>query len=73
MRSLSPKGSLTEFDPLDGSGNGGEVPTLGNLALCGERGALLISPGAMLRQTWNPFFDGMKDECLELTGLTASA
>ena len=40
---------------------GGEVDfdpaiRVGNLALRGERGALRIPPGDMLRQRWNPFY-----------------
>ena len=62
-----------ESDPLygsgNGSGNGGEVPTLGNRALRGERGILVISPGEMLRQKWNPFYSWMEKRSLEFMRL----
>lgn len=45
-----------ESDTLYGSGEAGEKDTLGNLALRGERGAIRIPPGDMLRQRWNPFY-----------------
>jgi len=60
-----------EEDSLYGSGNGGETPTLGNRALRGERGILLISPGEMLRQKWNPFYAWMEGRALEFTQLEA--
>ena len=56
-------------DPLYGNGNGGEIPTLGNRALRGERGTLLISPGEMLRQKWNPFYSWMEKRSLEFMRL----
>ena len=59
-----PKGDL-----LYGNGNGGEIPTLGNRALRGERGTLLISPGEMLRQKWNPFYSWMEKRSLEFMRL----
>jgi hypothetical protein len=58
-----------EEDSLYGSGNGGETPTLGNRALRGERGILLISPDVMLRQKWNPFYPWMEGRALEFTHL----
>lgn len=60
-------------DPLYGDGNGGRVPTLGNRALRGERSTLVISPGEMLRQRWNPFHGWLKQRCLEFTGLSRPA
>lgn len=58
-----------ENDSLYGSGEGGKVPTLGNRALRGERGTLLISPGEMLRQKWNPFYSWLEQKSLTFTGL----
>jgi alpha-beta hydrolase superfamily lysophospholipase len=43
-------------DPIYGSGEDGKTITLGNLALRGERGAIRVPPGDMLRQRWNPFY-----------------
>ena len=50
-----------------GVATAGETPTLGNRALRGERGILLISPGEMLRQKWNPFYAWMEGRALEFT------
>jgi alpha-beta hydrolase superfamily lysophospholipase len=58
-----------EADPLYGNGNGSEIPTLGNRALRGERGTLVISPGEMLRQKWNPFYSWMEKRSLEFMRL----
>ncbi|MEN9019912.1 MAG: alpha/beta fold hydrolase [Verrucomicrobiaceae bacterium] len=58
-----------ENDSLYGSGEGGKVPTLGNRALRGERGTLLISPGEMLRQKWNPFYSWLEQKSLTFTEL----
>jgi len=49
-----------ESDPIYGGGNKGETTTLGNITLRGERGALCIAPGEMLRQRWNPFYPWME-------------
>ena len=38
---------------------------LGNVALRGERGALLISDSAMLRLRWNPFYSYLEDRVLQ--------
>jgi alpha-beta hydrolase superfamily lysophospholipase len=59
-----------ESDPLYGSGEGGKVPTLGNRALRGERGTLVISPGEMLRQKWNPFYALVEDMSLEFARMS---
>ena len=59
-------------DPFYGNGDGGETLTLGNLALRGERGFLLITPGEMLRQRWNPFFPWLESKAVAFTGLGAS-
>ncbi len=61
-----------ESDPVYGSGDGGETPTLGNRALRGERGTLLISPNAMLRQKWNPFYPWLESMALDFAGLGSS-
>lgn len=58
-----------ESDPFYGSGGGGKRPTLGNLALRGEKGTLYISSKEMLRQKWNPFFPWMEGKSLEFLGL----
>lgn len=51
-------------DPLYGHGQSGDIPNLGNRALRGERGTLVISPGEMLRQRWNPFYPWLERESL---------
>lgn len=55
-------------DPLYGSGADDEI-TLGNLALRGERGVLVISPGEMLRQKWNPFYQWLEDHAIRFSGV----
>lgn len=62
-----------ESDSLYGSGQGGKTPTLGNRSLRGERGTLLISPGEMLRQKWNPFYPWLEKRSLEFLELTPPA
>lgn len=62
-----------EDDPLYGHGNGGEIPTLGNRALRGERGTLVISPAEMLRQRWNPFYHWMEEKSLTFMKLEQSS
>jgi hypothetical protein len=42
---------------------------LGSLALRGERGVLKISPAAMLRLRWNPFYPYLEARTLEFLGL----
>lgn len=59
-------------DPIYGSGDDGKTITLGNLALRGERGAILIPPGDMLRQRWNPFYPWLARRAHEFCGLSAS-
>jgi alpha-beta hydrolase superfamily lysophospholipase len=56
-------------DPIYGSGDGGKIITLGNLALRGERGAIRIPPGEMLRQRWNPFYPWLAKRAHEFCGL----
>ena len=43
---------------------------LGHVALRGEASALRISPGGLLRQSWNPFFDVQYAELSYFMGLT---
>lgn len=57
-------------DPFYGYGDGGKMRTLGNRALRGERGTLLITPAEMLRQRWNPFHPWLVKRALELTSLS---
>ena len=61
-----------ESDPLYGSGDGEKTPTLGNRALRGERGTLLISSDEMLRQKWNPFYPWIEQRALEFSRLSPS-
>lgn len=56
-------------DPIYGSGDGGKNITLGNLALRGERGAIAIPPGDMLRQRWNPFYPFLEKRAHEFCNL----
>ena len=56
-------------DPLYGAGNNGESQTLGNLTLRGERGAIRIPSGDMLRQRWNPFYPYFKTRVHEFCHL----
>ena len=60
-----------ESDPLYGSGDGEKTPTLGNRALRGERGTLLISSDEMLRQKWNPFYPWIEQRALEFSRLSS--
>jgi len=43
---------------------------LGNLAFRGEKGVLQISPAAMLRLRWNPFYPYLEQRALEFLSLT---
>ncbi|HKJ16327.1 MAG TPA: alpha/beta fold hydrolase [Xanthomonadales bacterium] len=58
-------------DPLYGrqSGVSDAGITLGNLAFRGERGTLLVTPAAMLRQRSNPFYDYQQQRIQEFLGL----
>ncbi len=58
-------------DPIYGGGDGGKTITLGNLALRGERGAIRIPPGDMLRQRWNPFYLWLAKRAHAFCGLPA--
>jgi alpha-beta hydrolase superfamily lysophospholipase len=46
---------------------------LGDIARRGERGVLAISPAAMLRLRWNPFYDYQERRVLEFLGLGGPA
>ncbi|MBW2290272.1 MAG: alpha/beta fold hydrolase [Deltaproteobacteria bacterium] len=54
-------------DPVYGGPNAAESPgiQLGNVALRGERGALLISASDQLRLRWNPFHSYLLDRTVE--------
>jgi alpha-beta hydrolase superfamily lysophospholipase len=58
-------------DPLYGGPLAAESPGLhlGNAALRGERGVLRVSPGALLRMHWNPFFPHLEDRVVEFMEL----
>ena len=60
-----------EDDPLYGRFDTGTSPGvwLGMLALRGERGVLRVSPSAMLRLRWNPFYSYLERRALEFTRL----
>ena len=47
-------------------------PTLGDLALRGERGVLRVTPDDMLRLRWNPFYPWLERRVLEFVGLADS-
>ena len=42
---------------------------LGDIAMRGERGVLLVSPAAMLRLRWNPFYSWQERKILEFLSL----
>ena len=54
-------------DPVYGGPDAAESPgiQLGNVALRGERGALLISAADQLRLRWNPFHSYLLDRTVE--------
>jgi len=54
-------------DPVYGGPNASESPgvQLGNVALRGERGALLVSAAEQLRLRWNPFHSYLLDRTVE--------
>jgi alpha-beta hydrolase superfamily lysophospholipase len=58
-------------DPLYGVDRDLESPRihLGALALRGENSVLEVTPAAMLRQRWNPFYSWMERRILEFVGL----
>lgn len=54
-------------DPVYGNGLDLDAPQiqLGRVALRGENGLLRVSPGAMLRLRWNPFYPYMIERMLD--------
>lgn len=58
-------------DPLYGGPDASPFDgiNIGNVALRGESAALRISPGGLLRKTWNPFWEDQYAEVLYFTGL----
>ena len=62
-------------DPLYGGRPEAPSPgiQLGNLALRGERGVLWVSPAAMLRLRWNPFWYYQERRVLEFLGLAGAS
>jgi alpha-beta hydrolase superfamily lysophospholipase len=62
-------------DPLYGGDKAAPGPglQLGNLALRGERGVLTVSPAAMLRMRWNPFYPYLESRTLGFLGLGPTA
>ena len=60
-------------DPLYGGQGGAKSPGihLGDLALRGERGVLLIPASEMLRLRWNPFYSYLEGKVLEFFKLEA--
>jgi pimeloyl-ACP methyl ester carboxylesterase len=58
-------------DPLYGGRPEQSSPgiRLGNIAFRGERAVLQISPSAMLRLRWNPFYPYLEDRALAFLGL----
>lgn len=58
-------------DPVYGGPEAGESPgiQLGDLAMRGERGVLLVSGTDFLRLRWNPFFDYVESRVLRFTRL----
>jgi len=58
-------------DPLYGGRPEGKSPgiQLGDLALRGERGVLLVPAAEMLRLRWNPFYPYIEGRVLEFLGL----
>jgi hypothetical protein len=60
-------------DPLYGGQGGAKSPGihLGDLALRGERGVLLIPASEILRLRWNPFYSYLEGKVLEFFKLEA--
>jgi len=62
------------FSPLDPVYGGTSAPEtggiqLGNVALRGERGVLLVSGTDLMRLRWNPFYDYVQSRILQFTHL----
>lgn len=62
-----------EDDPFYGQSHPERSPAfqVGGIALRGERGALAIPASALLRLTWNPFWDYLEQRALDFTGLAS--
>lgn len=58
-------------DPLYGGSEAAASPgvQLGNLGMRGETGVLTVSPAAMLRMRWNPFYSYVEGRTLDFLGL----
>jgi alpha-beta hydrolase superfamily lysophospholipase len=58
-------------DPVYGGPSAARSPgiALGNLALRGERGVMVIDAGDLLRLRWNPFFDYVQSRTLQFMQL----
>jgi len=58
-------------DPLYGESNSDENPgmRLGNVALQGERGVLMVPAAAILRLRWNPFYPFVEQRIFDFVGL----
>jgi hypothetical protein len=61
---------ISKNDPLYGNINAPKSPgvTLGHLAMYGESSVLQISPSAILRQRWNPFYDYTQERIVDFLG-----
>ena len=59
-------------DPLYGGEPAEPSPgvALGDIAMRGERGVLLVSPAAMLRLRWNPFYSYLEERVMGFLGLS---
>ncbi|MBX3734360.1 MAG: alpha/beta fold hydrolase [Verrucomicrobiae bacterium] len=67
---------IPPWDPVYGDGSGAEPGRmqLGDLALRGENGLLLVPPGAQLRLRYNPFYSILEDRVVKfVTGLPISS
>ena len=62
-------------DPLYGTEPPHQPDTLflGNAAMRGENGVLLVTPAAMLRLRWNPFYDHVERRTLDFLGFTRTS
>ncbi len=62
-------------DPLYGGEPSQPSPgiRLGNIAMHGERGVLQVTPAAMLRLRWNPFYDWQEERIVRFLGLADPA
>jgi hypothetical protein len=59
-------------DPLYGAESDSRKPDLvhlGDVALRGEKGALMVPAAEMLRQRWNPFYPFVEQTTLEFLNL----